>query len=65
MTVKELVDLLNTYDQDAKVVDFEGDEITDDIVVEGVIGKGKDRHTVVYISAPNWQTSVYFLAGPI
>ena len=54
MTVKELINLLKTYDQNAKVVDFEGDEVTEDIVVEGIVGKGKNRHTVVYISAPNW-----------
>lgn len=54
MTVKELIELLKTCDQDAKVVDFEGDEITEDIIVEDTIGRGKDKHTVVYISAPNW-----------
>ena len=54
MKVKELIKLLQTYNQEAKVVDFEGDEVTEDIVVEGVIGRGKDKQTVVYISAPNW-----------
>lgn len=54
MTVKELIKILETFNQKAEVVDFEGDKITPEQVCEGVIGGKKNPREVVYISTCPW-----------
>lgn len=54
MTVKELIEMLKTFNQEAEVVDFEGDKITSEQIYEGIIDNKKDSRDVVYISTSSW-----------
>ncbi len=54
MTIKELIALLKTFNQEAEVVDFEGEKITSDQVYEGIVGNKKNEREVVYISTCWW-----------
>lgn len=53
MTVKELIEFLKTCNQEAEIVDFEGDKITSEQIYETDLGD-KNKRKVVCISTCSW-----------